>query len=234
MKNNYIIFNGNNSNEIEGLIIQELPEITKPKLRTNNIIIDGRDGDIVEKLGYASYTKQLSIGLNTKADIDEVMNFFTGEGKVIFSNEPDKVYDVLADDKVDYKRLVKFRQATVKFHVQPFKYLVDEAPFILNVTNQSSFKVSNQGYVDSKPVITLYGSGDIILSINGKSVCSIDIDDESVVIDSLNQEAYKGLVLKNRNMNGQFPMLKPGINEISWSGTGNITKIKVEPKSRWL
>ena len=128
MKNNYIIFNGKNSNEIEGLIIQELPEITKPKLRTNNVVIDGRDGDIVEELGYASYTKQLSIGLNTKADIDEVMNFFTGKGKVIFSNEPDKVYDVLADDKVDYKRLVKFRQATVKFHVQPFKYLVDEAP----------------------------------------------------------------------------------------------------------
>ena len=66
MKNNYIIFNGKNSNEIEGLIIQELPEITKPKLRTNNVVIDGRDGDIVEELGYASYTKQLSIGLILK------------------------------------------------------------------------------------------------------------------------------------------------------------------------
>ena len=162
------------------------------------------------------------------------MNFFTGKGKVIFSNEPDKVYDVLADDKVDYKRLVKFRQATVKFHVQPFKYLVDEAPFILNVTNQSSFKVSNQGYVDSKPVITLYGSGEITLSINESSVFTINIDDEYVVIDSLNQEAYKGLILKNRQMNGQFPILKSGINIISWTGTGNITKIKVEPKSRWL
>lgn len=232
MIHNYIIFNGKCSNEIDGLIISELPTISRPKMRTENIVIDGRDGDIVEELGYSSYTKELLIGLNTKADIDEVMNFFTGKGKVIFSNEPDKVYDVIADDKVDYKRLVKFKKATVKFHVQPYKYLVDEAPFVFNITNQTEVKVSNVGYVPSKPVITLYGEGDVQLLINGISVFSVNIDDEYVVIDSLEQEAYKGLILKNRQMTGQFPTLKSGVNTISW--VGNVTKIKVEPKSRWL
>lgn len=232
MIHNYIIFNGKCSDEIDGLIISELPTISRPKMRTENIVIDGRDGDIVEELGYSSYTKELLIGLNTKADIDEVMNFFTGKGKVIFSNEPDKVYDVIADDKVDYKRLVKFKKATVKFHVQPYKYLVDEAPFVFNITNQTEVKVSNVGYVPSKPVITLYGEGDVQLLINGISVFSVNIDDEYVVIDSLEQEAYKGLILKNRQMTGQFPTLKSGVNTISW--VGNVTKIKVEPKSRWL
>lgn len=232
MIHNYIIFNGKCSDEIDGLIISELPTISRPKMRTENIVIDGRDGDIVEELGYSSYTKELLIGLNTKADIDEVMNFFTGKGKVIFSNEPDKVYDVIADDKVDYKRLVKFKKATVMFHVQPYKYLVDEAPFVFNITNQTEVKVSNVGYVPSKPVITLYGEGDVQLLINGISVFSVNIDDEYVVIDSLEQEAYKGLILKNRQMTGQFPTLKSGVNTISW--VGNVTKIKVEPKSRWL
>lgn len=232
MIHNYIIFNGKCSDEIDGLIISELPTISRPKMRTENIVIDGRDGDIVEELGYSSYTKELLIGLNTKADIDEVMNFFTGKGKVIFSNEPDKVYDVIADDKVDYKRLVKFKKATVKFHVQPYKYLVDEAPFVFNITNQTEVKVSNVGYVPSKPAITLYGEGDVQLLINGISVFSVNIDDEYVVIDSLEQEAYKGLILKNRQMTGQFPTLKSGVNTISW--VGNVTKIKVEPKSRWL
>ena len=232
MIHNYIIFNGKCSDEIDCLIISELPTISRPKMRTENIVIDGRDGDIVEELGYSSYTKELLIGLNTKADIDEVMNFFTGKGKVIFSNEPDKVYDVIADDKVDYKRLVKFKKATVKFHVQPYKYLVDEAPFVFNITNQTEVKVSNVGYVPSKPVITLYGEGDVQLLINGISVFLVNIDDEYVVIDSLEQEAYKGLILKNRQMTGQFPILKSGVNTISW--VGNVTKIKVEPKSRWL
>ena len=33
-------------------------------------------------------------------------------------------------------------------------------------------------------------------------------------------------------MNGVFPILDPGNNIITW--TGNLTKIKIQPKSRWL
>ena len=40
------------SSSINGLIISELPPITKPKMRTNIIKIDGRDGDLIEELGY--------------------------------------------------------------------------------------------------------------------------------------------------------------------------------------
>lgn len=232
MRNNYIIFNGKSSEDIEGLIIEELPTISRPKKRIEYTVIDGRDGDIAEEQGYASYTKELKIGLNTKADIDEVMNYFDGSGTVIFSNEPEKVYNVIADEKIDYKRLVKFRKATVKFHVQPYKYSLYEAPFIYNISNQTEVKVSNIGYIPSKPIFTLYGTGTVEILLNGSSVFSIDIDDEYVVVDSLEQEAYKNGVLKNRNMNGQFPILKPGINTITWTGT--LTKIKVEPKSRWL
>lgn len=232
MIKNYVIFNGKSSEEIDGLIIEELPSITRPKKRMEYTVIDGRDGDIAEELGYSSYTKELKIGLNRNADIDEVMNYFDGKGKIVFSNEPDKVYDVIADDKVDYKRLVTFKKATVKFHVQPYKYLVDEAPFVFNITNQSEVKVSNIGYVESKPVMTLYGTGRVELLLNESSVFSVDIDDEYVVIDSLQEEAYKDGILKNRNMTGRFPTLKSGVNSIKW--VGNLTKIKIEPKSRWL
>ena len=48
---NYIILNGVNSNTITGLLIQELPPISKPLMRTQIDQIDGRDGDIVTKLG---------------------------------------------------------------------------------------------------------------------------------------------------------------------------------------
>ena len=232
MINNYIIFNNKSSENLKGLIIEELPNIVRPKKRIEYTVIDGRDGDIAEEQGYASYTKELKIGLTTDADIDEIMNYFDGSGTVIFSNEPNKIYNVIADDKIDYKRLVKFKKATVKFHVQPYKYLRDEAPFVFDITNQSEVKVSNVGFIDSKPILTLYGSGNVEIQLNGLSVFSINIDDEYVVVDSLEQEAYKNGILKNREMTGQFPILKPGINNITW--TGNLTKLKVEPKSRWL
>lgn len=232
MTRNYVIFNGKCSDEIDGLVIEESPTISRPKKRIEYIVIDGKDGDIAEEQGYSSYTKELKIGLKPNADIDEVMNYFDGGGIAIFSNEPDKIYNVIADDKIDYKRLVTFKKATVKFHVQPYKYLAEEAPFIFNITNQTELKVSNVGYISSKPIITLYGTGTVELIVNGINVFHIDIDDEYVVVDSLQEEAYKNNILKNRQMTGRFPILKSGINTIKW--VGNLTKIKIEPKSRWL
>ena len=43
---NYIILNNQRSDEISGLIIQELAPISKPLQRTQVETIDGRDGDI--------------------------------------------------------------------------------------------------------------------------------------------------------------------------------------------
>ena len=92
--------------------------------------------------------------------------------------------------------------------------------------------ITNQGLENSKPIITLYGSGDVTFNLNGIDVFTVNIDSDYITIDSEKQEAYKNGTLKNRKMNGDFPLLKPGINTITWTGT--LTKIIVDPKSRWL
>ena len=69
----YIILNGVKSTSIEGLMIQALPSISKPQIRTTIETIDGRDGDLVTKLGYAAYDKQLLIGLYGKYNIDDII-----------------------------------------------------------------------------------------------------------------------------------------------------------------
>jgi phage-related protein len=48
---NYIIWNGANSKTISGLIIQELPPITKPKTRTQITEIDGKNGVLLTNSG---------------------------------------------------------------------------------------------------------------------------------------------------------------------------------------
>ena len=148
-----IIWKNKSSKEIEGLIITETPPISKPKMKVNKIEIDGRDGDIVEKVGYESYTKNIGIGLTRNFDIDEVIKYFTGEGELVISDEPDKVYIASIYDDVDYEKLLIMRKATVKFHVQPFKYLKDENKVSLNVTTQTSIDVTNQGLEISKPIL---------------------------------------------------------------------------------
>ena len=119
---NSIIWKGVRSTDIEGLLICELPPITKPEMRTSQTEIDGKDGAIIEELGYSPYTKPLKIGLRGNFNIDKVIKYFTGEGEIVFSNEPDKVYHAHISDQIDYTRLLRYRQATIKFTVQPYKY----------------------------------------------------------------------------------------------------------------
>lgn len=119
---NYIVINGKDSRDVQGLMIQSLPPITKPLIRTEVEEVDGVDGDIVTKLGYSAYDKEILIGLHGDFNIDDVISFFDTEGEITFSNEPDKLYRFMMIEQIDFERLGIFRQATVTVHVQPFKY----------------------------------------------------------------------------------------------------------------
>lgn len=229
-----IIWKNIDSETIPGLIITNIPPITKPKMKTSITKIDGRDGDIIEELGYESYTKSIGIGLARNYDIDRVMKYFTGVGELIISDEPDKVYKAQIIEKIDYERLIRFKTAVVKFYIQPYKYLKDEKSIILDINNETSLKITNVGLEKSKPIITLEGTGTIEISLNGFNLFKYVFpeNETKVVIDSLEEEAYLDNVLKNRNMLGTFPIFEVGENTISWSG--NLTQISIEPKSRWL
>ena len=58
-----------------------------------------------------------------------------------------------------------------------------------------------------------------------------DIED-SITLNSVIQEAYQGEMLLNEKMEGDFPILKPGNNLISWSG--EVSRLVVEPNWRYL
>ena len=106
---NYLIWNGKDSREIKGLVICELPPISKPQMRVEETVVNGVDGSIIEELGYSSYDKALTIGLKQNADIDEISQYFTGTGEVVFSNEPNKYYKATIINQIDYARLVRFK-----------------------------------------------------------------------------------------------------------------------------
>lgn len=227
---NYIKWNEQDSRYIKGLVICELPPITKPQMRVAETVVDGVDGSIIEELGYATYDKALSIGITQKANIDQIIKFFSGTGEVVFSNEPDKFYRATIINQIDYARLVRFRTATITFRVQPFKYEYDEQ----TVTLTESGSIFNDGNYIAKPIIEIKGTGTIELTVNGDTVFSYTFPDgdDAVVIDSQKQDAYVGTILKNRNMVGEFPAFEIGANAISWEG--NITSLSVSYKSRWL
>lgn len=161
---NYVILNGKRSTTIIGLLIQSLPPISKPLMRSQVEEIDGRDGDIVTKLGYSAYDKEFRIGLYGNYDVDEVISFFDSEGTVTFSNEPTKVYRYQMLDQIDFERLLRFKEATVRFHVQPFKHSLQDKPLSFpraEMMSIPSYSVTKSGVTmnGSGRTITLSGSG---------------------------------------------------------------------------
>jgi len=233
-----IIFKGIDSDTISGLLISEQPAITRPARRQEAIEVDGRDGDVVNYLGYDTYEKVAKIGLHSGFDIDEVINFFSGEGWVTFANEPTKKYWGRIVKDIDFDRLIRFREAKIRWTVQPWKKLVTEA----NVTGSNStpdltLTVENQGYEDSKPTIIIEADADevIELDINAETVLSVTMPPEgTITIDSETMNCFNSNADKNQyvTMAGDFPTLLSGDNDVSWSGT--LTSITIIPNSRWL
>lgn len=173
---NYVELNGEKSTSVKGLIIQSLPPISKPKMRTSIETIDGRDGDVVTKLGYSAYDKQLSIGLHGDFDIDDAISFFDSEGEVVFGNEPDKYYRYQILDQIDFERLVRFRTAKVKMHVQPFKH--DAVDRTFDIVNQF---LHIEDSTASKFGITATSSdGSIRVAGNATSDVDIEVPVESM------------------------------------------------------
>ena len=238
-----ITINGVSSTTITGLLITSLPPISKPAQRALVDVIDGRDGDVITPLGFAAYDKPVGIALTKGYDIDAVIKFFNSAGVVTFSNEPDKYYNFAIYEQIDFERLIRFKTATVIFHVQPYKHpieniFVENAP--ANATNSLSVSVFNSGNIYSRPLLKVIGSGTINLSVNGVQMLVLELGETSQTIyidcDTMNAYALDNTLL-NRLVTGNYDNIKlpVGNNTITVTATGNtITALSVDKYIRWI
>lgn len=159
---NEIILNGVSSKEFKGLIILNLPHITKPQMRTRVEEIDGRDGELTTVLGYSAYDKIFDVGLSYGYDVDDIISFFNSSGIAVFSNEPDKYYNYQIIEQIDFEKLIRFKKANVKMRVQPFKYSTIEVKQNF-ITSLLDFDISIQALNG----ITLKSSAEGVISLSG-------------------------------------------------------------------
>lgn len=236
----YIIINGVSSKNINGLLIQSLPPISKPRVRTSIEEIDGRDGDIVTTLGYAAYDKPISIGLKGDYDVDDVIKYFDTSGEITFSNELDKYYYFAIYDTIDFNKLIRYKTANINIHVQPFKYLLDEPP--IKWTNAgdktiAELSVRNTGNIYSRPTLKIVGSNTITVYLDNKQLFSIELSaaGETIIIDAADMNATDGEGnYLNRQVTGDYNnfILKVGLNNLRI--TGAVQSINLVKYNRWI
>lgn len=105
------------------------------------------------------------------------------------------------------------------------------------VVGSADGTVTNAGNIYSKPKLTIYGSGDVGVYLNGVQMLQIALGTlGNITIDTDLMEAYTGTIdnLQNRAVTGDYSNFKlaVGANKISFSGS--VTRCIVENFSRWL
>lgn len=231
------IFNGKDSYLDYGLYISKRPVIPSPKKRVEYIDILGKHSRLIYDEGtFEDITITLECSIKSRENligkIDEIKAWLlsVGEANLIFSFMPDKCYKAQVVNAIDFKQVYRYTSKfPIIFNCRPFKYLVQNN--ILTINESSTF-ITNPGTIESEPIITVYGTGDISLTINEKLVELIDVPSK-IILNTIIYDAYDDNKNSlNEKMKGEFPNLIPGVNEISY--IGEVEKIEILPNWRWL
>lgn len=204
-----------------------------------NINVDNRrQGSLTIKTGnYKDLELNLTFRLvnyiNLGENIKKIINWISDikDNRLYFSNRVDKVYlvknAVISNFKNDNKL---FQEFSINFICEPFMAFPVE--LIEEVNNNSM--ILNKGDIVSDPILklTLPSSEQTIqLTINSETLelrnvsNYIEINSQLFLVTGAEGES------QSIKMYGDFPVLNPGYNSISWNG--NIVKFEIQKNTRF-
>ena len=221
-----------------GALMTSMPTRYAPALRGTLREVSGLSGAVFVTDGsYQDVEVQLAF---TVPDIDNcpaVNAWLTGSGPLIFSDEPHLAYEARVIK--NYKRMpvtprLEGQEFTVVFSCKPFRLHVPAAPETA-VANGGT--LWNPGTAPARPRVTIRGSGDFSVTVNGGTVYFSGIEG-GIVVDSALMDALSldGAALLNDRMEGEPWQLQPGANAFSWEtdGSSAVTGVTVLPRWRSL
>ena len=226
---------GHYSDEL-GIYVRKMPDIPVTKKVIDSYPVAGRDGTLTIDRGYYSditFPLELIIvkqqGEDLYRQLDQIYNWLTGRGELNFGSYLDDKH--LITKIIEIGDLFHVMQAgglhTINLLCEPFKYSPLQTVDFIGETH-----FYNPSPIESKPLITVYGTGNIDLTVNG-AITQLKNVSEYVVLDSEAMTIFKDITNKSMDKIGPYPVLKPGLNTISAAGTGTTDSIKIETKWRW-
>lgn len=254
MKAGSFILNGVSSEDIQ-TVIQTRPALAAPRRRVTFKQGLGQDGSIPfdeesydnTELTLALFTQGLSAS-KRREEIYALLNSNRYMDLILYSDQT-KIYKVMVSEppSFDSRYFMGEGQAyQVVFTVLPYKHLVDSPLKIMT----TSGTITNPTLYPSKPRVAIYGSGNISLTIAGKTFILKGVDG-NIVLDSEMEYAFKanksgayydlkklpyeatGIINENHKATTRvYPTFSPGVNSINWTGT--VTRVDILPIWRTL
>lgn len=217
-----------------GIHITEQPSMIRPSERASFTNVPGRSGSLTTLEAddvYDDFILPVECAVSDLSRMTEIGGWLKGAGTLEIAERPGGFFYARIVNQIEFAKVLRnhpHRTFTVNFRCQPFWYLKDVPNLTLTVSGST---VTNPGNVASEPVITVYGSGDITLMV-GATIVELEGVSGSITLDTPLMEVYSGITSLNGSMSGDFPVLVPGMNAVSWSG--GVTKIDIWPNWRYL
>lgn len=213
----------------KGIITEKLPSRDSAMPRVNKVSVPGRDGFLtIDEKCFEPIVKTVEFHCDGKVSLDNIKEWLTGNGEIIFENEPDRYYKASILNQISFTDIIpKVQKGIIIFDCQPFGYLITgKTTVTISATNST---IVNPGNYYSEPYIKLYGSGNVALTVNGTTTVINNVS-SYVEIDTELDQFYKGTTSMEGNVVGNCPTFQVGSNTIAWTGT--VTKLEIIPRWR--
>lgn len=170
-----------------------------------------------------------------KSKRNDISGWLNKSGNLRFSSAPGFEFKGRISKQIEFKQITADSDALVEFTVQitlqPFGYVYPAKP--AQEITTSGGTITNPGTAYSQPEIKVTGNGEITLVVNGYSIDVRNLTD-GVIIDCELLDTFN--LTKTALFNGdvvmdEFPVLRPGENIITW--TGSVTKVEITPRWRY-
>lgn len=227
----YIIINGKNSNDV-GLYVDTPPMPSKPEREYTSISIPGRPEPLaIKKVNRAERQVDLNCYLfdDEAYDPDELYAYLESGETLITSKSSRYYYKVnsLLQIVPTYQGHGK-QYLQISFMCSPYRYAVNNEP---ETINRSGSMVDVTGTEYCQPQYTIYGNGDITLTVAETKEPLVIYGVEGIaVVDTNAMIVHKdGVPYRNK---GKLPFMAIGSNKVEWKG--NVSKIEIVKNERWI
>lgn len=211
----------------KGIIVEKIPKISKGKKRITTYDIPGRNGFLsVDEGTYEPFSMQVECHTKETNNIQEICSYLDGYGNISFDNK--KQSTAIINNAIELDKVQMFKKFIVNFLVNPIFEDINVTSY--DVINSSQLEISDS-YSDIYPTINIQCSGDISITINNNTFYLENTDGE-YILDCKNKVITHNGTNASNLMNGDFPTLKNGINEIEYTGT--ITSFNIYYKKTYL
>lgn len=238
-ENAWFSFKGMRNDEM-GVQMLSMPTRPHPARKGNLIDIPGTHGKVFQDEGvYDRILVSLRCVAVDNDNIDDVNGWLTGEGMLIFGDEPERSYNARITKEFSRSNKnprLRGQEFTITFDCEPFRY---QATPVAPIALSKSGNVTNPGTVASAPLIYIEGTGDCTLMIGRNTLIFSNIPGH-IYVDCDAKIAYTGdgtasspIVLATQYVTGEWMSIEPGENAVQYTGSG-ISKIILTPRWRWL